>query len=82
MGGGGLLALNYKSSPYLLISTIFPEYEWLPWKFNQTPNGFWNDLNNQRQYVNWKGRQLGIINLEDWYKVATIVGIFKNNCSF
>ena len=56
-----------------MISTIFHEKEWLPWKFETVPNGFWNDKNNQRNFLEWLGNELGFKNQDDWYKVTTTV---------
>ncbi len=51
---------------------MFPEFEWLPWKFH-VPKGFWNDMNNQRNFVDWVGKQLKYKNREDWYKITARV---------
>ena len=52
-----------------LIKSVFSEYDWLEWKFNVTPKGFWEDKKNQKKYLLWLGEQLGYKILEDWYKV-------------
>ena len=31
--GGGLIK-KYNGSPYSLLKTIYPDYDWLPWKFD------------------------------------------------
>ena len=53
-----------------LITSVYPNYKWLPWKFNQTPKGFWNDENNIKEYMNWLSEQLNIKTMEDWYKIS------------
>ncbi len=53
LGGGGLLYSVYNNSPSLLVSTVYSEYEWLPWKFTFVPQNFWNDLKNQKLFMNW-----------------------------
>ena len=53
----------------MLLSAAFPEYEWLPWKFNKCPRNFWDDLKNQRKFMDWAGKELGIKEMSDWYKV-------------
>ena len=38
--GSGLLTSRkqgYGGSPYLLLKTVYPDYDWLPWKFTYTP---------------------------------------------
>jgi hypothetical protein len=62
--------VKYNNSPYLAVSSVYPEYQWLPWKFTQCPTGYWDDLNNQRQFMQWVGEQLSIINYSDWYQVT------------
>ena len=52
-----------------LIKNAYPNYKWLPWKFNHVPKGFWNDTNNVKEYMNWLSEQLNIKTMEDWYKV-------------
>jgi hypothetical protein len=56
-----------------MITTIFPEHKWLPWKFANTPKSFWDLLNNQRKFLDWVGSELGVKNLEDWYKIRVKV---------
>ncbi len=72
IGCRGVLS-QFNGSPYLLISSVYPEYEWLPWKFNQIPKGFWNDMKNQRNFMDWAGKQLNYIIREDWYKTTAEV---------
>ncbi len=76
IGGGGLLD-HFNNSPFILISNVYPEYEWLPWRFNQVPKGYWDDMKNQRNFMDWAGKQLNYTNREDWYKV-TIKVKFQN----
>ena len=52
---------------------MYPEYEWLPWKFVRVPRGFWADTNNQKKFLNWAQNELGIKNYTDWYKVTPTV---------
>jgi len=66
--GQGLLA-HYAYSLSTLLSKVFPEYKWLPWKFNLTPKGYWSDAGNQKSYLEWLGKRLGYNSEEDWYKV-------------
>ena len=55
---------------------MFSNYKWLPWKFNQTPKGYWKDENNIKEYMNWLSEQLNIKTMEDWYKVSETVKSF------
>ena len=67
--GGGLLIHYYNSSRLNLLKEIFPDYEWLPWKFTRAIQYFWDDKNNQKTYVKWLGELLGCTTMEDWYKI-------------
>jgi len=48
---GSALMRLYSSSPFRALKSAFPEHEWLPWKFKNTPTGYWEDIDNQRLYV-------------------------------
>ena len=80
--GKSLLAI-YNHSHIKLITSLFPDYNWLPWKFKNIPNGYWKDLNNQRKFLEQVAIEVGIKNLDDWYNVSlqvcTSIFIFYNN---
>ena len=66
----------YKYSIIQLLSSVYPEYEWLPWKFNKAPNKYWENVETHKKFVEWAGKELGIKDLSDWYKVTTKVTVF------
>jgi hypothetical protein len=68
-GGDRLLRLHAGSYAKLLQS-VYPEYDWMIWKFKQTPKGFWNVEENQKKFVNWLGKQLGVKHFDDWYRIS------------
>jgi hypothetical protein len=49
---------------------VYPEYNWLPWKFVKSPNNFWDNMQNQRKFMDWASKELKIAEKSDWYKVA------------
>ena len=53
-----------------IITSVYPNYNWLPWKFIQSPKGFWNDEKNVKAYMNWLSEKLNIKTMEDWYNVT------------
>jgi hypothetical protein len=53
-----------------LLSEAYPEYDWLPWKFSACPPKYWDDLKNQRKFMDWASKQLNITDMSDWYKVT------------
>jgi hypothetical protein len=73
IGGSTLLITHYNSSPLLLLSEMFPNYEWLPWKFQKSPPNYWNDVKNQRKFLEWAAKQLNITELNDWHNVTNNV---------
>jgi hypothetical protein len=68
-----LLNAKYDRSLSLLLSVLYPEYEWLPWKFVRSPVNFWSDSHNKKKFLDWAGKQLGVKEFSDWYKVSTAV---------
>ena len=58
------------SSLYKLLSSVYPHYEWLPWKFANFPRSLWADVKNQRKFMEWAGKELKINEMSDWYKVT------------
>jgi hypothetical protein len=70
IGAGGILK---KYTLLQLLSHAYPEHEWLPWKFSQTPKNYWEDVNNQRKFMEWASKELNIKDMTDWYKVAVRV---------
>jgi hypothetical protein len=68
--GGAILLKKYGSSPFVLLSNIFPEHEWFPWKFSKIPRNTWQDPKNIRDFLNWAEKALRIKDPSDWYKVS------------
>ena len=52
-----------------LLSSVYPEYEWLPWKFYRLPRNYWVEVKNQHKFVEWAGKELKIEQLSDWFNV-------------
>ena len=48
---------------------MFPDYNWLIWKFNKMGNNVWEDKKIQKDYLIWLGKKLGYTTMEDWYKI-------------
>ena len=74
---GRTLLYRY-SSLYQLLSTVFPDYNWEPWKFNKIPRNILDDINTQRKFLEWAGKQLNVKEMSDWYKVT--YKVYKNQC--
>ena len=54
-------------SVYKLVSAYLPQFDWKPWLFSSTPDGFWHCLENRRAYLCWLGVELGFRRPTDWY---------------
>src|SRR4051812_15127341 len=48
-GGTRLLQLHNGSLSKSL-QTVYPEHNWVPWRFHKTPNGFWENKDNQHMF--------------------------------
>ena len=63
----------YEGSTIRLLSAVYPDYKWLPWKFENCPRNYWNDINNQKNYLEWVAKELNYKNMEDWYNISNKV---------
>lgn len=52
-----------------MIQTLYPEWNWLPWKFNRVADHFWECLKNQRKYLEYLS-QNRIASLRDLYEMS------------
>src|SRR5688572_7922102 len=68
---GTLLTVYYNGSIFTMLQHIYPTFQFLPWKFDQVPKGFWPKIENQKTYITWLEQQLNINKKEDWYHVTT-----------
>ena len=75
--GSVTLLLYYNSSISTLITSIYPNYNWLIWKFQRVPIGYWEDIKHQKEYMEWLKLELGYTTPEDWYKISKKV--LQNN---
>jgi hypothetical protein len=73
-GGLGITRL-YKHSVQSLLSSTYPEHTWLPWKFRKGTAGYWDDLQNQRKFLDWAAQQLNVNQHSDWFKIKKKVGV-------
>jgi hypothetical protein len=67
-GGSGLLNLHHECSVYILLKNTLI-YKWLPWKFTNCPNNFWNNKKNIIWYLKWLFEKLEYTTKEDYYKL-------------
>ncbi len=57
-GGKGLIQRSYNGSISLALSTVYPEYNWLPWLVEKVSNSeeFWEEPANQRKALDYLGQ--------------------------
>ena len=60
------------------LKSIYPNYEWIPWKFHQIPKNYWSNIENQRKYFDWLSNQINFKSNEDWYKLKREILIKYN----
>lgn len=66
----GALLTIYDGSPSKLVHEIYPFHPWLPWRFNTVPDGFWDNVDNQKLALEWLAKELSITHWEQWYNVT------------
>jgi hypothetical protein len=76
--GIGSLLDKYKGSHSSLLLKVYPKYDWLPWKFIRCPHNYWDDLNNQKKFMDWAATQLNILEMRDWYKISIKVTFWRD----
>jgi hypothetical protein len=59
---------NFELSTNRTLESVYPEYEWHPWKFVHTPQKFWKDPANHKRYFDWLETELGIRDKNEWYQ--------------
>jgi hypothetical protein len=52
-----------------MLTTVYHDYHWLPWKFEKTPKNYFSEISNQRIFLDWAGKELGIKEMSDWYNI-------------
>ena len=67
--GGTALIIKF-SHPHMLLSSVYPEYPWIPWKWARVPKGYWFNPENKQKFIEWAGKELGIKEMSDWYKIT------------
>src|SRR2546422_859045 len=67
---GRSLLLKFRGLPVAIVKEYLPHEPWQEWRFQQTPNGFWNLPTNRRRYMRWLGQHLGFCRPEDWYPLS------------
>ena len=67
---GGVSLLNkYGGSPSKLVMAVYVTHQWQQSRFN-TQHGYWNNKNNQRDFMDQLGNTLRYKEINAWYTVT------------
>jgi hypothetical protein len=67
---GSTLLMYYSNSHFRLLKEMFPQHDWMEWKFKNAPQGFWQSKENIRRYIQWFEKEMKIQSPEDWYRIT------------
>ena len=68
-GGSGLLS-RYGNSPSKVLLSLYPNHNWMMWKFERVPSGFWDSAKNKKLFLDWLSKELKLKQLDDWYRIS------------
>jgi hypothetical protein len=66
-----MLKSKYGGHVAHLVKDMYPEHEWLEWKFVSVPSKLWAKEATRKKFMKWAGSQLGVNSMEDWYSITT-----------
>lgn len=61
---------SFAGSHIQLLTHVYPDYNWQLWKFSRCPKSFWEDVKNQRNFMDWIAQQKNFTSMDDWYKLT------------
>jgi hypothetical protein len=68
-GANGILS-KYSFSPSKMLLEVYPNHDWIIWKFKCVPQGFWDNAGNRKEFLNWLEKQMYITKWTDWYRIS------------
>jgi hypothetical protein len=68
--GSSVLLHRWGGSAVRAVMDAFPDHDWKEWRFVSCPRRFWRDRKNHRRYMEWLGEQVGVRELDDWYRIT------------
>src|SRR5690348_15224240 len=68
--GIGRLLRKYNGSLYSMLSTVYPKYKWIVWKFSRSPKGSGDNPDVVEAVLRDLEQKLFIDKPEDWYRVS------------
>ena len=65
-------------SPGKVLSSVYPEYPWFPWKLPLSKTVYWSNPKSWKPLLDYIGTKLNVKEPSDWYKVKPEVNkIYK-----
>lgn len=71
-GANSVLPRYYNHSLLKALRTVYPDHEWLEWRFPRVSAGFWDNIQHQRKYMDWVAKhRLGFepTDYQKWYRI-------------
>lgn len=72
--GGASVLKHFNGSPSKALQTLYPQHNWMLWRFKSMPQGHWqqllNNVHEQKQVLDFLSDQLRIQSLNDWYRIS------------
>ena len=75
--GGYSILSRYNNSIYQILSTVYPNYNWKPSEYSRFPIHHWEDVSNQREFMDSIYKELDLKDMNDWYNVTTNVSHYS-----
>jgi hypothetical protein len=70
LGASSLLSLKYRFSFYNMLKSVYPEHDWIPWKFNRIPTTLGRDPEVIKRALAYVEVERNITRWEEWYLVS------------
>jgi hypothetical protein len=53
------------------LKKTYPKHEWEAWQFAKVEDGYWDDIENQREFLTSLQKTLSIYDMPQWYRVTS-----------
>ena len=70
-GGSSFLRHYFSDSVFKVVSEVFKDHQWHPWKFHGgAPKKYWDSKENRVFFFETISSDVGVSQLSDWYSIA------------
>jgi hypothetical protein len=69
---GYTLLQKYKHSLPRALMATYPYHKWQMWRFKAVPARWWDNMTNQREYMDWVKQELNIADMGKWHAVTAL----------